>query len=157
MLQCHNRISFHDLTHHQHVSLSIQPCHIIRRRNTSDHFLIRPNYTATVSPLPLRLAKSQPVRNTIPSPPPLRFCHYSQVSPYLPAPWQRVVKRSPSRSINIFKYGSFSGRLLIVSYQIHIFDTEYCDFTWFAVCNIKYYAICISLLICCIFACQGSQ
>jgi len=49
MLQYTIRISSRDLTQHHDNPLLIQPCHITRRRNTSNHFLIISNYTATTS------------------------------------------------------------------------------------------------------------
>ena len=50
MLWCNIWISSHDLTHHQHNSLSISPCQITPRCNTSDHFLIITQYTTTILP-----------------------------------------------------------------------------------------------------------
>jgi len=70
MLQCTLWNSSHDLTHHQRKFLWIQPRHIIRRRKTSDHFLILPNYTGTITPHPPRLPRSPSFCETIPCTPP---------------------------------------------------------------------------------------
>jgi len=88
MPQCTIPILSHDLTHHQHDSLSIQPCHISQRSNTSDPFLIIPNCTHTISPHPLCLPKSPPLHNTIPSPPPPNCHNNCWVPPYCFTLWQ---------------------------------------------------------------------
>jgi hypothetical protein len=67
MLRCTIQISTHNLTHHQHNPLSVQPCHIVRRCNTSDHFLMTPNNPANISPDSPRPPTSPSFRNTIPS------------------------------------------------------------------------------------------
>jgi len=79
MLRCTIRISSHNLTHHQHKFLLIQQCHIIWCRNTSDDFIILPNYTVTIVPHSPRLPISPPFRNTIPSAPSLNYRHNSYV------------------------------------------------------------------------------
>jgi len=88
MLRCTIWISSHDFSHSQHLSLLIQPRHIIQRHNTLTDFITVLNYTSTISPLPPRLPTSLPFNYTIPSTPPVTSPHYSHVPPYLPAPWQ---------------------------------------------------------------------
>ena len=90
MLQYTIRILSHDLTHH-----SVIPYHNnhaissdIATPLTASLSLL--NCTATISPLSPRLPTSPPFRNTIPSAPPVSFFYHSQVSPYLPVPWQWV-------------------------------------------------------------------
>jgi hypothetical protein len=63
MLRCTIRLLSHDLTHHQSISLSTQPRHIVQHRNTSVHFLIILNYPATTSPLSPHLPTSLSFRN----------------------------------------------------------------------------------------------
>ena len=80
MPRCTIWISSHDLTHHQHNFLSIQPRHIIGHRNTSDHFLFNPNYTTTILPYTPCLPTSPPFCNTIHSTPFLKSHLSSKVS-----------------------------------------------------------------------------
>jgi hypothetical protein len=134
MLRCTIWISSHDLTHHQHISLSIQPRHIVRRRNTSVHFLIILNYTATILPLLPHLSTSPPFRDTIPSTPPGTFFHYSHIPSYLPAPWQEVCVWLPVQfTLCWCKYSSNLARswpssaapnLLNYSLQVHLWVTQ---------------------------------
>lgn len=82
------QISSHHLTHPELSSLSRQPHHIVQRHATSVHFLIIPNYPATISLLPPLSSMSPFLSNTIPSTPSSYFGLWSQVSPYFPAHWQ---------------------------------------------------------------------
>jgi len=85
MLRCTIWTSSHDHTHPQHQSLSVQPHHITRHRNTSDHFLIITNYPATI---PLHLPTSPPSRSAIPSPPSWSSHHNFRVPMNILEPWQ---------------------------------------------------------------------
>jgi hypothetical protein len=96
MLRCTIRITSHDLTHHQLGSSSIQPRHIIRHRNTSVHFLILTNSTATLSPQSRHLPTSPPFRSTVPSTPPETSLYCLQVTPDFSVQWHwhLVIKTS---------------------------------------------------------------
>jgi len=100
MLQCTIPILFHDLTHQQHNSVSVHPHYIIRGRNTLNHFLIIPNYTATIPLHHLCLPKSPPFHNTIPSTP-FPISHHNSLLPAdLFKPWQGVSKSTTEYNLH---------------------------------------------------------
>jgi len=72
--------------------LSMQSCHIIQHCNTSAHFLIILNYTATILPIHPCLPTSLPFRNTIPSPLSPHICYLPYVFLYHTKPWQHLMQ-----------------------------------------------------------------
>jgi len=76
---------------------------------------------------------------------------------YQPVSIGQVVSGSPSGSITRFIWGSCLCRVIIVSYQNRVCNSQQFIIPWFAVCNIDYFGIRDFRLIDCISAYQGGQ
>jgi len=105
-----------------HNSLSTKRHHIIWCRNTSDHFLIMTNYTATTTPdfrtFPLRLPISLPFHN------PWSFCSFEPIPKYHPnlSLVPRAVTRCTlidSNCMLIICLPTFKSNLVMDSYSLY--------------------------------------